>query len=430
MPRALGLDFGTTNTVLYSADGPDADAKPIQIASADGPAQRSALCFSEDEDHPRAPMVEAGSAAISLFLEQPQDCRFLQSMKTFSASKSFQRAMIFGQRYGFDDLLFTYIDRLRSYTNGALSDLPERIVVGRPVKYAGHNPDPELAMQRYKSALLKLGFREVLFILEPVAAAFFFARTLHAPTNVLVADFGGGTSDFSIMRFEPNGAHPTATPIGQGGIGIAGDNFDHRIINHVILPELGKGSSFDSMGKTLTFPNSYFAAFSRWNQLSIFRTSPEFHDIKKLLRYAHEPDKIGRLIGFVEEEQGYALYQAVSQAKARLSTETQVDLSFSPLGPNFKPVIKRGDFENWIAGDIEKIGAALDQTLSDCGIVEGQIDKVFLTGGSSFVPAVRQIFTKRFGETHIETGDELLSIAHGLAIIGARDDAKDWAITS
>ena len=426
MPRALGLDFGTTNTVLFSAEGQGA-AAPVIAGNADNPAQRSALCFWEDEDHPRKPFVEAGTAAITQFLEHADECRFLQSMKTFSASKSFQRAMIFGQRYGFDDLLFTYIDRLRSYADGALDVLPERVVVGRPVEYAGHNPDPELAMERYKSALTRLGFSEVLFVLEPVAAAFFYARTLSTPTNVLVADFGGGTSDFSVMRFEPNGAHPTAVPIGQGGVGVAGDNFDYRIINHVILPELGKGSRFDSMGKTLTFPDSYFSAFSRWNQLSIFKTSPEFRDFQKLHRYAHDPEKIGRLIDFVEEEQGYALYQAVSDAKARLSGEAEVTLRFPPLGDDFRPVIKRADFEGWIARDLEKISTALEQTLTSCGVSHGEIDKVFLTGGSSFVPAVRQIFSDRFGPERIETGDELLSIAHGLAIIGAREDAADWA---
>jgi hypothetical chaperone protein len=147
-------------------------------------------------------------------------------------------------------------------------------------------------------------------------------------------------------------------------------------------------------------------------------------------RWSLEPDKIERLIDLVEEDQGYPLYKAVSEAKARLSSSDRTDLAFEPLGRDGAIEIKRRDFETWIAPDLAKIDAALEQTFASSGLAPTVIDKVFLTGGTSFVPAVRRLFEQRFGADRIETGHELLSIANGLALIGQREDAARWAAQS
>jgi hypothetical chaperone protein len=183
------------------------------------------------------------------------------------------------------------------------------------------------------------------------------------------------------------------------------------------------------MGKTLELPRSLFANFARWNQLSVLKTMDEFRDLKGLVRWCTEPDKIELMIDLIEDDQGYPLYKAISDAKARLSSEEDVELRFPPLGNDFDVRIKRGDFEQWIADDLRRMEKALDGVMSGANIEAKAIDKVFLTGGTSFVPAVRQVFMRRFGSGKIESGDELLSIANGLAMIGERDDAAQWAVT-
>lgn len=426
---ALGLDFGTTNTVL-SRTLPDGSAHPLafRLDPEAVEALRTALCYWQaSTEHGKALHLEAGPYAIRQFIEHSGDCRFIQSFKTFAASALFQGTFVYGKRYQFEDLLHGFLSRIRAYADGALADLPGRIVVGRPVEFAGARPDAALAMQRYDAALRRFGFSEILYVYEPVAAAFFFARGLTKPATVLVADFGGGTTDFSIIRFEPRGAELDATPLGHGGVGIAGDQFDYRIIDHVILPRLGKGSKYEHMGKVLDMPRSFFASFARWNLLSVLKSSDEFRDIKKVARWSLEPEKIELLIDLVEEDQGYPLYKAVSEAKARLSSADSTELQFAPLGAK-AVTIKRRDFEKWIAPDLAKIEASLDQTLSANGVAATEIDKVFLTGGTSFVPAVRRLFEQRFGADRIETGNELLSIANGLALIGQREDAARWAV--
>ncbi|ACM25934.1 Hsp70 family protein [Agrobacterium sp. SHOUNA12C] len=427
MARALGLDFGTTNTVLALADGPATQSVAFTSAAGTADSMRTALSFMKDPGLGAAALkVEAGHAAIRQFIDNPGDCRFLQSIKTFAASALFQGTLIYAKRHTFEDLMEIFVRRLRAYAGDGWPAEVGRIVAGRPVHFAGANPDPELATARYNEALSRFGFPEIHYVYEPVAAAFYFAQHLKTDATVLVADFGGGTTDYSLIRFESHAGRLTATPIGHSGVGIAGDHFDFRMIDNIVSPEIGKGSYFKSFDKLLEVPTSYYANFGRWNQLSIFKTSREYADLKKLVRSSMEPDKLETFIDLVEHDEGYPLYQAVSATKMALSAEEEAEFNFPPLGKAGHKTVRRADFERWIGDDLTRIEGALDDVLTRTNTSPDTIDKVFLTGGTSFVPAVRRIFTERFGQERIETGGELLSIAHGLALIGERDDISQW----
>lgn len=430
MPQTIGLDFGTSNTVAMTATN---SGVAKEIAFADGndavTSLPSVLSFL-DKGAAKAPHPEAGPWAIKQFLQSYGDVRFIQSLKTFAASKAFKGTGIFGVPFDFESLMATFLTTAFERANPKVDPSKTRLVVGRPVEFAGHNPDEALAMARYRSAFQKLGYEDVLFVMEPVGAAFSYAQSLEQDTTILVADLGGGTTDYSLMRFETRAGHLHAHPLGRGGIGIAGDTFDYRIIDQVVLPELGKGSQYKSMGKTLDIPPNLFSNFARWHMLSIFKTSDDFKEMKKLLRWCLEPEKIELFIDLVEEDQGYPLYKTVSETKALLSTSEEAELAFAPLGPKFKATVTRQDFENWIAPDLAKMNLALDDTLKRANIAENEIDRVFMTGGTSFVPAVRQMFADRFGHNRISGGNELTSVAAGLALIGAREDAGSWAIAA
>src|SRR5690606_16715375 len=228
MARALGLDFGTTNTVVALADG-GGKTRSMPFASAAGvtDTMRTALSFMKDPlMGAQALKVEAGQAAIRQFIDNPGDCRFLQSIKTFAASTLFQGTLIHARRHRFEDLMEVFLRRLAGYAGEAWPSEISRIVVGRPVRFAGASPDETLAIERYTAALTRLGFPEIHYVHEPVAAAHYFARDLTRDATVLVADFGGGTTDYSLIRFEREAGQLRATPIGHSGVGIAGDQFD------------------------------------------------------------------------------------------------------------------------------------------------------------------------------------------------------------
>ncbi|ACI54231.1 Hsp70 family protein [Rhizobium acidisoli] len=429
MAQALGLDFGTTNTVLAMADG--GATRSMAFTSTEGTADsmRTALSFMKDAQLGASALkVEAGHAAIRQFIDNPGECRFLQSIKTFAASALFQGTLIFAKRHNFEDLMEVFVRRLRNYAGDNWPSDVSRIVAGRPVHFAGASPDPDLATERYNEALSRFGFPEIHYVYEPVAAAFYFAQNLKQDATVLVADFGGGTTDYSLIRFETHAGKLTATPIGHSGVGVAGDHFDYRMIDNIVAPQIGKGSHFKSFDKILEVPSNYYSSFGRWNQLSIFKTTREFEDLKKLVRTSLEPEKLEIFIDLIDHDEGYPLYQAVSATKMALSAAEEAPFDFAPLGRGGHRSIRRSDFEGWIAEDLARIEGALDDVLDKTKTKPGEIDKVFLTGGTSFVPAVRRIFTERFERDRIESGGELLSIAHGLALIGERDDIAQWTV--
>ena len=427
MTLSIGLDFGTTNTVatMINAEG-QAEAVHFAHDGAAFDAFRSVLCFWRDEEvDPPLTHAEAGPWAIERFVELGGDCRFIQSFKTFAASPLFADTLIYSRRFKFEDLLASFLRQVRGHAG---MEFPERVVIGRPVKFAGGAPDEELARTRYEAALRAVGFEDIHYVYEPVAAAYFFAQRLKKDATILVADFGGGTSDFSVVRFSVTPDGLDYTPLAHAGVGVAGDAFDYRIIDNVVARAFGKGSEYTSWGKVLPVPNGYFSKFSRWNELSIMRHSKDYRDLQQLVRTSLDPERIEAFIAFLDADAGYAMNKAVSAVKAQLSVADKGVLSLHVAGVNIERKIKRAEFEKWIAPELEEIGACVDRALVEAGLREGEVDRVFLTGGSSFVPAVRAQFEQRFGAEKIETGDQLVSIAYGLSLISREKDIGRWAV--
>ena len=427
---SLGLDFGTTNTVATWL-GPDGAVRPLAFPESDGgnDIYRSALNFWTDGRGGRLEHFDAaGPNAVARLVAAPEGCRFLQSFKTFAASPSFRNTIVHGRSYKFEDLLATFLRHMATARRDGPDPLPRRLIAGRPVAFAGAAPDPALAETRYDAAFRAAGFDEIHYVHEPVAAAFWFARGLKKDATVLVADFGGGTSDFSVVRFTVDARGVHAHPLAQTGVGIAGDSFDFRILDRVVAPHLGKGGRYKSFGKWLDLPSHYYADFARWNRLAVMKTGETLKELERLAAAAEDPTGLERLIEVIEEDLGYPLYRAVSDVKTALSHADEAKLTFRHRDIAIEEKVSRADFEGWIADDLEKIRLSFEEALTRAGLDAKDVDRVFLTGGTSFVPAVRRLFEDRFGTERLETGDQLLSIAYGLALIGAEEDIGRWTV--
>jgi hypothetical chaperone protein len=427
--QAIGIDFGTTNTVL-AFPGPDGRAR-VQTFTRNGEAfeaVRTALSFRKNDTRGGAPLAEAGPWAIQDFIDLPEETRFLQSFKSFAASPAFTDTAIFTMRYQFENLLSAFMNKVQQHAG--FERFPPKVVVGRPVTFAGNNPDDALAHRRYDAAFKGLGLEHVHYVLEPVAAAHFYAQQLTRDAIILVGDFGGGTSDFSILRFHFSGNGMRADALGHAGLGIAGDTFDYRIIDNVVSPRLGKQATYKSWGKILPVPVHYFSSFSRWNELCLMQRPEVIRDLKELVRNSSEGDKLQSLIDLIEGGVSYDLYRTVSRVKAKLSQSEVATFAFRSSGVSIETEIQRSDFENWIAEDLEKIGRRVDDALASAGLAAKDIDRVFLTGGTSYVPAVRRLFERRFPQERIDIGEQLLSIAKGLALIGTSGEIEKWSINS
>jgi hypothetical chaperone protein len=423
-PRAaLGLDFGTTNSVAALARDGVSQLVPLLAPGGPDPVFRSALCFWEDDARVA---VEAGPWAIAEYLEYPEGSRFIQSFKTVAASSSFEHAAIFERRYRFEDLGRVFIEKMAQRSGGALDGEARRVVVGRPVVYAGHRPDEDLARRRYDAVFGRLG-AEVHYVYEPMGAAFSFAAGLTEPATVLVADFGGGTSDFSVARIAAPGSARRCLPLGHAGVGIAGDRFDHRILDNLVMPLLGKGGFYRSFDKVLEIPGGYFSDLSDWSRLALMRNRKTLAELDKLRRAAVDPKPVERMVAIVAQELGYRLYEAVAQVKRDLSSAPSARFEFEGAGLSIDAEVTRGAFERWISPDIARIEEAVARALSRAGIGADEVDRVFLTGGTSLIPRIRELFEDLFGPGRIASGNELTSIAHGLALIGQEEDMAPWA---
>ena len=416
----VGIDFGTTNSSVAIASSRD------QVKLASFPAAetmqevfRSALFFHEHHDAARRRTeTYTGNEAIDHYLSGAQG-RFIQSLKSYLPVRSFTATSILGRIYQFEDLLTILLRGLHHSAERSLGKLGNRAVIGRPVRFADAftQQDEKFALARLEAAARRGGIEEVVFEYEPVAAAYHYERDLDHDELILVGDFGGGTSDFSLIRVGP-GASTTGSRriVGNAGVGVAGDAFDAAIVRRVVSPMLGRDSFYASLGKKLGMPAWIYTKLERWHHLSFLKTRENLRTIRSLRAAALDPAPLDVLLTIIEEDLGFHLHRSVQQLKRELSARQTAEFVFNAPGTSLSRVVTRSEFENWITEDVGAITSCLDGLLRSTGISPSLVDRVFLTGGSAFVPAIRKIFELRFGTKKIAGGSEFTSVASGLAL--------------
>jgi len=422
MARTVGLDFGTTNSALAVRDG---DAAPLlaSFPGLDGPTPtfRSILFFDADEHGPNtAARPAAGAEAISRYLDSGGNGRLLLSLKSFLADRTFSATDIFGRRFTLDELIALILMPLRRAAERQFGDLGRRAVVGRPVRFSGadNEEDEERAVHRLRTALAIAGWDEVVFEYEPIAAAYHYGAGMQREQLLLVGDFGGGTSDFSLLRVSPRaGRAPGYQILASDGVAVAGDAFDGRIVHHLVAPELGLGSSYRTpYGKVLPMPTTFFSRLERWHYLSMLKAPGTMNKLRELRAHALEPARLAAFIHIVEQDLAYSLFTAVERTKLDLSAQETGRLAFADPPVAIDQAVRRAEFEDWIGRECDGISRCVDRLLSGASVEPHRVGSVFLTGGSSFVPAIRKIFTSRFEPLSIHAGGEFTSVARGLAL--------------
>jgi hypothetical chaperone protein len=430
---AVGFDFGTTNSSVALVEG-DGRVRLASFPSLEGETQsfRSVLYLEHAKTAagPKRMHAFTGPAAIERYLEAEEKGRLIQSLKSHLSSRTLTGTEVFGRRYKLEDLISRMLTELRKHASHQFDRPIHYAMVGRPVRFVGAESaeDDDFAVAHLRDAFTLAGFEHVDFELEPVAAACAYESTLDHDELILIGDFGGGTSDFSLLRVGPEVRRRGRTPkdlLGNSGLGLAGDAFDARIVRKLVSPALGSDSEARSLNKILpAVPAWIYANLERWHYLSFLRTNNVREILKSARARALEPEKIQALITLIDEDLGYQLHQAVQQVKFALSRSDAAEFHFregsaSHPSMDLRIPVTRDEFEKWIEGDLEAIENSIDSLLKTSGIDRRDVDRVFLTGGSSFVPAVRRIFETRFGNERIRAGNEFTSVAHGLALRAA-----------
>lgn len=421
---AIGIDFGTTNSTVGRALG-DAQVELVAFPALAGEtfSSRSVLYLQQVRHAGRARTHSwTGPTAIEHYLAAENKGRLIQSLKSYLSDRSLTGTAVFGRHWTLEDLISRILMDLRRQAERQFHIPVAYAMVGRPVRFVGaeSEEDEALALSRLRQAFAVAGFDRVEFELEPVAAAYAYESTLDHDELILIGDFGGGTSDFSLLHVGPGVRRRGRKPqdlLGNSGIGLAGDAFDARIIRKLVSPALGSESFARSLHKILpAVPAWIYANLERWHYLSFLRTANVVEILKSARLRALEPEKIEALITLIDEDLGYHLHQAVQRVKFQLSHSEVAEFHFRDGSMDLHIAVTREAFEGWIAEELGAIEQCIDSLLETSGIPRSQVDRVFLTGGTSLVPAVRRIFRERFGEDRIRTGDEFISVARGLAM--------------
>ncbi len=420
---AIGIDFGTTNSSIAWIDG----SNEVQLAKFPylgslTDSYRSLLYLQQVKEGGVNTLKSwTGPEGIEHYLSAETTGRLIQSLKSYLSSRNLQSTEVFGRRYTLEDLIARILRDLREKAEHQFGIKIRSAVVGRPVHFSGaeKEEDDRYAEGRLKSAFELAGYESVEFEMEPVAAAHYYESMLDHDELVLIGDFGGGTSDFSLIHVGPTvrrRGRVSSGIVGNAGVGIAGDTFDAKIVRHLVSPALGAGSQLRSLGKILTVPNWVYIRLERWHHLSLLRAKDVLDMLKGVHAQSLEPDKIGALIHFIKEGLGFHLHRAVQKVKCDLSNDPVATFRFSDGLVDLAAEVERASFEAWISEDLARISKCVDSLLSSAGVLPKDVDMVFLTGGSSFVPALRRIFEMRFGEKRIRGGNEFTSVARGLAL--------------
>lgn len=422
-PPVVGIDFGTTNSsVAVVTPAGQVQVARFQYLGQLTDSYRSLLYFERPEKGAsRAIQCWTGPEAIEHYLDADPKGRLIQSLKSFLASRDLVNTNVLGRTRSIEDLIARILSDLRTEASRQFGFEVREAVVGRPVTFVGSSSseDDDYAESRLADAFKAAGYERVTFELEPVAAAHQYESTLQHDELILIGDFGGGTSDFSLVQVGPSVRRRGRLPsdlLGTSGLGLAGDAFDAQIVRHLVSPALGAGTEQrSSMGKHLAVPAWPYAKLERWHHLSFLKTNEVMNMLDTIKFQAAHPEMIESLIYLIKNDLGYQLHQAVQKVKCDLSAHREAKFKFTDGDLTLDDVVYRPDFERWIGQDLAQIEASVDSLLQNASVARGDVDAVFLTGGSSFVPAVRRLFVDRFGQDKIRAGHEFTSVAMGLA---------------
>jgi hypothetical chaperone protein len=413
MAIACGVDFGTSNsTVGWVRPG---QSSLLQLED-DKTTLPSVVFFNADEE-----AVRYGRAALADYLEGYEG-RLMRSLKSLLGTSLMEgQTEVAGRALPFRQLLAQFIGELKRRAEASAGREFGSAVFGRPVYFVDEDPDADrLAEDTLAGIARDVGFREIAFQYEPIAAAFDYESRIEREELVLIADIGGGTSDFSLLRLGPQRAGRADRRddiLATGGVHLGGTDFDKYLSLASAMPLLGHGSQLLSGAAV---PSSYYFNLATWHTINLAYTRKSSAQLDDLVRDAAEPGKLQRLRRLVEDRAGHWLAMRVEEAKIGLSGAPEVTLDLDRLAPSERLLVQRATFVQAIGGLVDGIGAAVRRLLDEAGVAPEKVDTVFFTGGSSGVAALRERIAAIVPDARRVEGDLFGSIGAGLAIDAAR----------
>jgi hypothetical chaperone protein len=438
----IGLDFGTTNSGAAVFDGQRVHLFPLDPASREPAVMRSMLYITREQEvfvgqeaietyyrqnvgRPSKMVrqyvgeIEMTFAEIGTFVkdvyvlvDELTPGRLLRSLKSELAGE-YQGTDIFGRYYELEELLALYLRQVRERAEAEAGERVDGVVLGRPVNFVhgGDEASNRRAEERLRRSAELAGFREVAFELEPVAAALHYELTVNEPQNVLIFDFGGGTLDITVMRV---GETDHRQVFATGGVGIAGDTFDQRIVSSTLLDHFGRGSTWGD--DDALFPRQYTDALAHWQTIPELLKPETLHFLRLAQLTGDHPARVQALESLLINNYALRLLDEVEQAKIALSSAHFALIRLAGEDINLWQPLTRSQFEALIADAARQVETCLRETLARSGLEVGEIDAVVRTGGSAQIPCFIALLERIFGPQKVVQTSVFSSVTAGLAV--------------
>ena len=412
---ACGLDFGTSNSAIGVARDGTAALAPVEATDTLLP---SAVFF----DYEVKGRVLFGNAAVAAYVGQTEG-RLMRALKSILGSPLIdEETSLGGRKVPLRDVVELFVRHLKHKAEAFAGQEIASVVHGRPVRFVDDDDTADARAQAVLEAIARrAGFRDVAFVYEPIAAAHHYEQTVQSEELALIADIGGGTSDFSVIRVGPQrSARPDRRRdvLATAGVRVGGTDFDAALSLATVMPLLGLGTQL--VEKNLPMPSAPYHELATWATINFAYTHKNERALAELAALACEPEKVERLLKMVQHRLGHRLAFAVEDGKIALSAQDHVSLPLSFIEAGLEVTATRVAFDRAIEARTERLHTAARDCIAAAGVGPAAIDTIFLTGGSSRVPAVRSAIARAAPSARLAGASDLLSVALGLTQMACR----------
>ena len=417
----LSIDFGTSNSLVGAFhQGKRLEALPLDPSSSDNTMMRTLLYFQT------ADQCFYGSEAISKYISEDMEGRLFRSFKSHLPNKNYLGTMMDNRILTLESMIGIFLLELKKRAEKVLGVSVEKAVIGRPARYSMDSVADGFALHRMQKAAEFAGFKEVQFVPEPLAAAFDYRRQLTSEKIVLIGDFGGGTSDFTLIKLRPDGFSKKDV-LSIDGCPLAGDALDSVFMSHKLNEYFGAKSRYRlPMGSNvLTMPPAVMQRLNHPAHIVHLKEKDTYQFIKEVQKcslQAKDKAALERLFIMIEDQQIFSFFESIEKTKRDLSGNEEAEFTFDYPGIDIKEKFTKTQFIEWSQENKNKIFAALDTCLASAGVKPDQVDLVCLTGGTAKVPFIKEELESRFGKDRLQTQAHFHSVLSGLT-----ESAGFWA---
>ena len=354
-----------------------------------------------------------GQAALEKYLDDPEEGYYIKSPKSFLGASGLAPIQI----QLFEDMVAAMMSNVKTLTEKKLGHQVTQTVIGRPINFQGLNGEESnrQAIEVLTNAAKRVGFKDVEFQFEPVAAGFEFEASLTKETKVLVVDIGGGTSDCSMLLMGPklkDNESRLEHLLAHSGVRIAGNDFDIQLALQGIMPSLGMNSLLKT-GKTLPTSSFFQAlAINNINEQTEFYNAKNRRYLMQLSQDAQETNLVERLVTVHDHKLSYQLVNAAEQAKIALSEHNQQTIDLHDVCKQLSVDVNRETLRSANKRILASIAELMHSAIAQA---QCQPEVIFVTGGTAKSPVLNDFLQQQIPNVPVVVGDHFGSVTAGLA---------------